>query len=260
MALPYGGDFNNVELDYSLTHFSLATNFNLTNYHSIRVIDYSLNRSTGSFTNELDVGILDVRVVEASTQENSFSASVYNVNLNVDVLLHNNSSSLIEECRINSFLGNNICNERYFTEKKTGLSIAPYDSAWVSLGWIGEGEFSLFQDEISYNKCFYTSNPNGVVDLNVNNDSYCMTGIAGYVSLEEKEGVLIDVYPNPAKDFITIESKNKIDEITIYDLGGRVVKKLLNQNIVSVSELEKGVYNVEIRTEVTRTVKKIIVN
>jgi hypothetical protein len=247
-------------LDYSLSHLSAASSQLYYTIYKVKISDYSLNRVSDVIANEVDVELLNVRVNEVKITKSDTNESYYRLNFNVDVLLRNHSSIVLDSCRVNAELGSSICELKYFSEMKTGLNLSPNGSGWVALGWIGETFDSGYINQINYNKCFYTSNPNGILDVNFSNDSYCASGIAGYVSLEEKEAVLIDVYPNPAKDFITIESKNKIDEITIYDLGGRVVKKLLNQNVVSVSELEKGVYNVEIRTEVTRTVKKIIVN
>ncbi len=68
------------------------------------------------------------------------------------------------------------------------------------------------------------------------------------------------VYPNPAHDVLRIDSEEPVIEVVIYELSGRTVKKLFNQNTIDVSALEKGVYNLEIRTEETKVVKKIIVN
>lgn len=258
IGIPYDGNFNELELDYSMSHFSLGVDFSLTNFQSIRMIDYSLSRNTDFFINNMNVSVIDVRINQASTQENSSSDSLYAVNLNVDVLVNNNSTSLVTECRINSYLGNAICNERYFTELKTGLSIASNTSVWVPLGWIGEGDYSMFQNGINYIKCFYTSNPNGVVDLNVSNDSYCKSGIAGYVLLDENREFSLSLYPNPVQDFLYLASKSNIEEVSIYLVNGKLIKKVLKGNIIDVSYLENGVYLIEVNISGKKITQKFV--
>lgn len=61
---------------------------------------------------------------------------------------------------------------------------------------------------------------------------------------------MVKVYPNPAKDVITIEVSEMINDgiLTLVDLTGKqVYKSLLNkQNIVPISELNNGIYLVKI--------------
>ena len=53
----------------------------------------------------------------------------------------------------------------------------------------------------------------------------------------------ISLFPNPVKDFITIDSKTIIDTITIYDVNGRQIKTFEKiSNKIDVSSIEKGVY------------------
>jgi len=69
----------------------------------------------------------------------------------------------------------------------------------------------------------------------------------------------ISIYPNPAKDFVTISSKNEIKSIEIYDLQG---KKLCgsNQSKVDVSKLSTGVYLITIIDKNNNsTSKKLII-
>jgi len=69
------------------------------------------------------------------------------------------------------------------------------------------------------------------------------------------------VYPNPAKDFIVIESENVISEITIFDLTGN---EMMKQNVmsgenISISTLSKGLYFLQIKNESTIQIKKLII-
>lgn len=59
----------------------------------------------------------------------------------------------------------------------------------------------------------------------------------------------IQIYPNPAEDMIYINQNNqRIDLVNIYDLQSRLVKQfeLTSQTSLDVSDLEKGVYLIEI--------------
>lgn len=59
--------------------------------------------------------------------------------------------------------------------------------------------------------------------------------------LKEKR---FSVYPNPVKDVITILGKNKADiqNITLYDVVGKVVLKNLNYDNINVSDIKSGIY------------------
>lgn len=72
------------------------------------------------------------------------------------------------------------------------------------------------------------------------------------------------VYPNPASDFITIETSKIIDNATIklYDLNGRMIINKQNMVIDSnfslpVSEIASGLYLLEISDSVNRKLQKI---
>lgn len=57
------------------------------------------------------------------------------------------------------------------------------------------------------------------------------------------------IYPNPAKDFIAIETKEKIIEVSVFDYSGKLVSKYQdNFNTISVNHLAKGNYVMKIKT------------
>ncbi len=74
----------------------------------------------------------------------------------------------------------------------------------------------------------------------------------------------IEIFPNPANDFIQIHSKNGllIERIRLYDVTGKVIleKEIHDlQSTINASEL-KGWYFVEIQTKRGKMVEKLIVN
>ncbi|MCF2218948.1 T9SS type A sorting domain-containing protein [Chryseobacterium sp. PS-8] len=69
---------------------------------------------------------------------------------------------------------------------------------------------------------------------------------------------IIDIYPNPAKDIVTIEGKNKILSVYVYDLSGKRIDLPLSGNKVNVSGLANGNYLLGIKTEEGFVTKKLI--
>ena len=71
-----------------------------------------------------------------------------------------------------------------------------------------------------------------------------------------------NVYPNPAKDIVTIQSSFKVREIEIHNALGQVVlRKQGSQNIetIDVSNLQSGAYIVRIKTQRGFANKKILI-
>ena len=69
------------------------------------------------------------------------------------------------------------------------------------------------------------------------------------VSIEKTS---LSIYPNPARNFIRINTSQKIDKISIYDLQGRPVYQNTNsnsQNSIDISQLPNGVYSLYLQTE-----------
>jgi hypothetical protein len=64
-----------------------------------------------------------------------------------------------------------------------------------------------------------------------------------WFSLEEKEGVLIDVYPNPAKDFIELEAQADIRHLTWLNLQGQVLQRIPEPDLKQdITNLKSGLY------------------
>ncbi len=60
----------------------------------------------------------------------------------------------------------------------------------------------------------------------------------------------ITIYPNPVSDMLTIQSSGTIQSVSIYDLGGKAVKKTMvagNTATIDLSGLDAGMYLVGIR-------------
>jgi uncharacterized surface protein with fasciclin (FAS1) repeats len=68
-------------------------------------------------------------------------------------------------------------------------------------------------------------------------------------SLEEINNVSISMYPNPASDFITIDSKENGNYVILDIMGAIVSEGYVSNNKVSISSLNNGTYIVKFSTE-----------
>ncbi len=75
-------------------------------------------------------------------------------------------------------------------------------------------------------------------------------GLPNNIGLNEIEVSGLQAFPNPTKDNLNIVSNEVIDELFIYDISGKMVKKLLSINknhlIVPRNNTENGVYFVKV--------------
>lgn len=78
----------------------------------------------------------------------------------------------------------------------------------------------------------------------------------------QKSGEAIRIYPNPAKDLVTVEFQQKVKEfkVEVNDMAGNTVLSLENQEKINTSALENGLYTFTIKTDKGNTTKKIIIN
>jgi len=76
----------------------------------------------------------------------------------------------------------------------------------------------------------------------------------------------MNIYPNPASDMITViidPSINPSLTLKIYNITGSLVKTELvkeNQQQINVSDLNNGIYMVEIKSKNVTYKKKLIIN
>ncbi|GAL85595.1 hypothetical protein MYP_2824 [Sporocytophaga myxococcoides] len=79
-------------------------------------------------------------------------------------------------------------------------------------------------------------------------------------SLQKLAGGKINVYPNPANEFISVEGLQSGDAVRIMDLSGRLVKAFEgSQNTLSLSGVEAGMYVLEVSNQSGRKSAPIIV-
>lgn len=78
-------------------------------------------------------------------------------------------------------------------------------------------------------------------------------------SISENDTIGLLIYPNPAKDFITISADVELLTIVLLDVNGRIVRVIEKQGMVSVSDLNAGVYFLQMEHDGQRFVERITV-
>ena len=68
----------------------------------------------------------------------------------------------------------------------------------------------------------------------------------------------ITIYPNPANQLVSIESKKTIDVLKIYTISGALIKTVLNPAEINVSNLSKGTYFFALQIGDEQLTKKIL--
>jgi hypothetical protein len=100
--------------------------------------------------------------------------------------------------------------------------------------------------------------------------AFSEVAFSGVATLGITDSVLdeaISLYPNPASDVINISNNLNVEleDITIYDINGRVVIQHVVTDsslpqVINVSELSSGIYMVQIKSAQAHTIKRIIKN
>jgi hypothetical protein len=109
-----------------------------------------------------------------------------------------------------------------------------------------------------------TNNPLTLAEVG---PSYLLVPLANTVDLSDKKA---SVFPNPAKNNLTIQFPNTIDsdtEVTITTINGQVVKKQLisqnelidNQKQIDVADLKNGIYLLQLHSTNYSKVLKIVI-
>lgn len=80
--------------------------------------------------------------------------------------------------------------------------------------------------------------------------------------LENGEQEYVAVYPNPAKDYLRIKTNGTLTNVRIMNIVGQTVYSNVAQDsnsTINISELESGIYFVQIETELGNSTQKIVI-
>ncbi len=82
------------------------------------------------------------------------------------------------------------------------------------------------------------------VDFAFNASIATITGVNELISSD------FSIYPNPANNVLRINTNQSIEEINIYNVSGSLVRTILNNtSTINISDLNKGMYILVVKTE-----------
>ena len=146
----------------------------------------------------------------------------------------------------------------------TNLSVGnPTTYAWTFTGGTPATSTLKNPPAISYSLPG-TYNVRLVVSNSFGSNTLLKTGYihVGGVGINELSQNSVSVYPNPAKEFLTVQANTSIQEISIYNMAGQVV---INQVVdaktitVNTSTLSAGIYSLKAILENGTINKKIVI-
>ncbi|MDC8002348.1 T9SS type A sorting domain-containing protein [Aequorivita todarodis] len=109
----------------------------------------------------------------------------------------------------------------------------------------------IYVDDCGYSTTNWTSIDPTTIFIELEGQTECTLGI------EEQTSSDIKFYPNPAKDFLYIDSQFPYDLVSIYSLTGSLIKQSSNSRI-NVSNLSKGLYFAKISIKGRTITKKFM--
>lgn len=68
----------------------------------------------------------------------------------------------------------------------------------------------------------------------------------------------IKLYPNPASNLVEVSSKENIEQLSLFNLSGQLVKEVENSKTIDISELPEGIYILKLSIPNSTFTKKLI--
>ncbi len=93
-------------------------------------------------------------------------------------------------------------------------------------------------------------------------DNVQVSALAVLGTAEVAASESLQIYPNPASDFVYVKSENSVEQVVLFDMAGKLVRKtVLREDAFDVKSLSAGVYVMQVKfkdgtTESRRIVKK----
>lgn len=198
---------------------------------------------TGSIVNLDAVDVLRPNEIRVSKSNQANRGVTFNVNANQNL-------RTIKLEGLNSFFNLNI------DDSVTSVVFYANNSGWsetsqFNISGFKDGILKFGSNDSSLNGGGYLENIHIVDGVNAGKDVVLDTDGTLYLAetLSSSRTSILDysVYPNPAKDIIHIQTSEKIEVVTLYDIVGNKISEVAGTQI-DVSTVVPGVYVVKIKT------------
>lgn len=145
--------------------------------------------------------------------------------------------------------------------KRTYSSSTNYNHM-IGGGWVQQGPTTL---DTSYYYSWW-SNTKKFPIADIQTKAYGTIEYASYLLIQSSVGIeeeafnnTINVFPNPASDFITIAGLSEISSLNIFDITGKLIESRLLKNSdtpINISTYENGIYFYEVSDKDKNTIGK----
>ncbi|MGB1308544.1 MAG: T9SS type A sorting domain-containing protein, partial [Oceanihabitans sp.] len=143
------------------------------------------------------------------------------------------------------------------------------DNEWDNTVYMGSYDFSgeanlpasIAAAKIALTDPANYAKSNGIADTDYSNAVSNMPDALQLFTLSTTEFDInkISMYPNPANNFVTISNADKIDEVIVFDVTGKeVIRTKIVNNQVNISQLNSGMYLINLKGENIHVIKKLI--
>ena len=138
--------------------------------------------------------------------------------------------------------------------------IGSWDVSGVgSMNFMFYGAFDFNQDLSSW--CVGFNEPILFSDYSdLTEDNMPVWGTCPTASVDDQNQLDISIYPNPTSDIVYIDGNYTQLKVVVYDILGKQVMKESITNSIDISQLEKGVYILQLSDGVKLTTQRIIKN
>lgn len=149
-----------------------------------------------------------------------------------------------------------------FTDETTGGTVTSWSWDFDGDGIEDSNEQNpsyTFVDEGSYTVSLTVTNETEE-DYTITKEAFINVSVVG---LAESNAPSFKCYPNPANNVLNIQSEEVLSSIKMYNIGGQLIYEDLTCKTklqsIDISSFEKGVYFIELRSELNASIIKLIV-
>ena len=229
-------DFSNNPLLYSVNASqNLLTSINLSSNSNLTSLDLALNElPTIDVSSNTALTILRVG-------QNNLTALSLSSNTALESLgCQGNQITSLDISQLPAVIGVNCHNNPFNT-----LNLANGNNSNFTFVIAGTNPnlTCIEVDDVSYSTANWTG-----TNFQFDPVSSFSTDCATFLSLENKENISVNIFPNPASDVITVNTSAQIEEVNVFDTYGNLVNTF-NASTFSVSHLSAGIYFLTVSTD-----------